>query len=310
MRKIVQTAALLLALCLLWAGLQASFAQDMAHIPAAFVDIGFGARPLGMGSAFVALANDVHAILWNPAGLVEAQFLEATFSYTKQLGLIPYHLAAFSHRPYPQFAHGEALIVSGDDVMRETTFYVAAAYSFAMGLTSLRIGGALSYKHASFGQPGSGNVSGSASGFGLDLGLKYVIGRHFALAMVLKEAFTYVQWNSSSLGKYSEGLPTRLRLGLAIRDINQFNFELDVEKSLYQDTMDRFYFGTERAVSNLFRLRGGFASNLDAEQNLNMCFGGSLVYPLRPDIRLFLDIAYIFQDIHNTFRLSFLFKMD
>ena len=30
------------------------FAQELSHLPGAFVDIGFGARALGMGGAFVA----------------------------------------------------------------------------------------------------------------------------------------------------------------------------------------------------------------------------------------------------------------
>jgi len=40
-----------------------------AAVHAEFNDIGFGARPLGMGSAFVALADDANSIYYNPAGL-------------------------------------------------------------------------------------------------------------------------------------------------------------------------------------------------------------------------------------------------
>ena len=36
---------------------------------AAFNDIGVGGRPLGMGGAFVALADDGNAASYNPAGL-------------------------------------------------------------------------------------------------------------------------------------------------------------------------------------------------------------------------------------------------
>ncbi|MBU1680098.1 MAG: hypothetical protein KKD86_14825, partial [Bacteroidetes bacterium] len=43
-------------------------AQDLSGIPGAFVDIGFGAKPVAMGGAFVGLANDVNSIIWNPAG--------------------------------------------------------------------------------------------------------------------------------------------------------------------------------------------------------------------------------------------------
>ena len=36
-----------------------------------FLEIGAGARSLSMGSAFVAVANDVSSLYWNPAGIVE-----------------------------------------------------------------------------------------------------------------------------------------------------------------------------------------------------------------------------------------------
>ncbi|HMI32449.1 MAG TPA: PorV/PorQ family protein [Candidatus Limnocylindrales bacterium] len=39
----------------------------------AFLKLGIGARPMGMGSAYVALADDPTAIYWNPAGLAAAE---------------------------------------------------------------------------------------------------------------------------------------------------------------------------------------------------------------------------------------------
>ncbi|MBW6514675.1 MAG: UPF0164 family protein, partial [Candidatus Syntrophosphaera sp.] len=43
-----------------------------------FMMIGAGVRPLGMGGAFAALANDGSAIYWNPAGI--AQIRESELS--------------------------------------------------------------------------------------------------------------------------------------------------------------------------------------------------------------------------------------
>ena len=39
----------------------------------AFLKLGVGARPMGMGSAYVALANDPTSVYWNPAGLAGAE---------------------------------------------------------------------------------------------------------------------------------------------------------------------------------------------------------------------------------------------
>lgn len=43
--------------------------EGQAGMPGAYLHMGVGARALGMGRAFTAVANDVTAIYWNPAGL-------------------------------------------------------------------------------------------------------------------------------------------------------------------------------------------------------------------------------------------------
>jgi hypothetical protein len=51
--------------------------------PAAFVDVGLGARPVGLGRAFVALADDANAALYNPAGLAGLEGTELTSMYAR-----------------------------------------------------------------------------------------------------------------------------------------------------------------------------------------------------------------------------------
>jgi hypothetical protein len=50
---------------------------------AAFKDAGWGVRPLGMGGAFTAVANDANAPLYNPAGLAQISQKEVTFMSSK-----------------------------------------------------------------------------------------------------------------------------------------------------------------------------------------------------------------------------------
>src|SRR3954464_10109002 len=50
---------------------------------AAFLDSGFGARPVGMGGAFTAIADDSNAPLFNPAGLVQVQWNEISAMYAR-----------------------------------------------------------------------------------------------------------------------------------------------------------------------------------------------------------------------------------
>jgi long-subunit fatty acid transport protein len=53
---------------------------------AAVFDIGMGARALGMGGAFVAVADDANAIYYNPAGLANVEGHKVTSLYSTLMG--------------------------------------------------------------------------------------------------------------------------------------------------------------------------------------------------------------------------------
>lgn len=55
---------------------------------AAFEYAGASARPLGMGGAFVGLADDVNALYYNPAGLAFLKTREETFMHAGKLGVL------------------------------------------------------------------------------------------------------------------------------------------------------------------------------------------------------------------------------
>jgi len=46
-----------------------------------FLKIGIGARAVSMGGAYVSNADDISALYWNPAGLVQIPHQELTFSH-------------------------------------------------------------------------------------------------------------------------------------------------------------------------------------------------------------------------------------
>lgn len=54
------------------------FAADSAGQAGAYLKLGVGARALGLGGAFTAVADDATAIFWNPAGLAGLEKAEAT----------------------------------------------------------------------------------------------------------------------------------------------------------------------------------------------------------------------------------------
>src|ERR1035438_3781461 len=70
---------------------------------AEFLKIGPGARPVGMGEAFTGVADDIHAIYWNPAGLGTLKNAEITGMHMQYFQSIQYEFAAFA---YPTRDHG------------------------------------------------------------------------------------------------------------------------------------------------------------------------------------------------------------
>ncbi|MFQ5708579.1 MAG: hypothetical protein ACE5HO_14075 [bacterium] len=75
-----------------------------------FLEIGVGARPLGMGGAYVAVANDGTAFYWNPAGLALVEKPEITFMYSTNFGGITDPLANYNHAGFALPLPGDATL--------------------------------------------------------------------------------------------------------------------------------------------------------------------------------------------------------
>lgn len=60
-----------------------------------FLKIGIGARAIGLGEAFVAVANDPTAVYWNPAGLASMQRQEITLNHASWPGDVNYEHIAY-----------------------------------------------------------------------------------------------------------------------------------------------------------------------------------------------------------------------
>ncbi len=76
--------------------LPACFASGVGTTGANFLKIGVGARPLGMGGAFVAVADDGNTIWWNPAGIASINRREITLMHNEMGEDIRYQFLAYN----------------------------------------------------------------------------------------------------------------------------------------------------------------------------------------------------------------------
>ena len=73
-----------------------------------FLKIGAGARAVGMGETFVAIANDVSALYWNPAGLEQFTDDEVMFGHAEYVIDIKHEFFGITHH----FTSGDAVGLS------------------------------------------------------------------------------------------------------------------------------------------------------------------------------------------------------
>jgi len=98
------------------------FAQQLERleIPSSFNPVGSGARALGMGGAFIAVADDATAASWNPGGLIQLE--------TPEISVVG---GFFNRSEDNSFAHNPE--ASGEQsISEEDINYLSAAYPFTL----------------------------------------------------------------------------------------------------------------------------------------------------------------------------------
>ncbi len=289
--------------------------QSLSNIPGAFSEVGFGVRPAGMGQAFTAIANDANAFLTNPAGLLLGR--RATFSanYAKLFGLIPSSYVGLLYPMNPHYAVGAGFLYVGDDALGEYTLGVSVAYSppnLPVGASEIyfdqmSFGLTLKGRWATFGNNptgGENRVTGSGSGFSIDLGYFLYVNENLTLGVMVRDLFNNFTWNSSVRGSYSEGVPATLRFGAAY-NLEGLLVAFDLRKSLHDDTSNRAYVGAELTLFEVVQLRGGFSTNLgEVAQNRRWSFGLTFLQKVAENYSLGINTAYRVSDIENLFRFG------
>ena len=185
--------------------------------------IGMSARPLGMGRAFVAVAEDGDTIFANPAGLATINGPKFSSMRTSLLGEIDYLVVGGAY-PLGPGAIGVGLVTTstGGITLTGATGSLegtgewwdnVAVLSYGLQVNSLSLGAGLKY-FTSGGQGSSVISNGGGTGFDLDLGLLYPANDLITIGANLQNILP------ASLGGkvvrpngISDGIPARGKIG-------------------------------------------------------------------------------------------------
>lgn len=189
---------------------QASWAAETAS----FLNIGIGARALGMGGAYTALADDANALYWNPAGLSKLEKREFTVSHAEMFESTRLDFLAYAH-PTSQgtFAAGLTYLSQGkiegrDSMGRPTAGYdasdAAVTGAYARKLDLAEVGVAVKYVRSHIG-------SVEAQSVAVDVGAKRALGS-LILGAALRNMGPGLKYDNER-----NDLPLRLALGAAYK---------------------------------------------------------------------------------------------
>ena len=310
-------------LCLLLISCPLLYGQTKVGSTAApFLNIGIGPRAISMGGAFVATANDITALYWNPAGISRMEANGAFFAHTQWFSDISYNWAgivlnlgeygstgfSITYLNYGdmevttlQEQEGTGEYFSAKDIAISLTYSYNLSDRFSLGLSAKYINQRI--------------WNSSAEAFALDLGTLFIsdvygvrIGAtisNFGTEMQLdgKDLFVLHDINPDMSGNNDQilsklktdayPLPLVFRVGIA-KDFtygdNRLTFGVDAIHP--NDNAEAINLGGEYSFSENVFLRAGYKSTFlpNSEEGLSLGFG--LKYELSPGISANLDYAY------------------
>ena len=276
---------------------------------AAFNDIGVGARPLGMGGAFVALADDANAANYNAAGLGYIDATQVSLTNAQRFtGLITYNYIGGGLPLASAGALGASIGILSEDseIYQEQTITVsygkAFSQKFALGVNFKSLGTRFDEDNESI-QNNPYFVDTSATAISLDLGVmaKPVTGLTVGLSA---ENFLPADVSISNLEE--DNVPVNLRLGLAyslaaiaentqqasLREVLKSGLGI-IEIAFREEGGRHIRAGAEVWLNRVIGVRAGYALKSGVNNATSIALGGSAKIPIS-GLNLQLDYAFQF----------------
>lgn len=299
---------------------------------AQFLKLGVGARPIAMGGTFVAQANDLSALYWNPAGLTNLTGASVQLAHTQYIADVNYNFAAFGTTLGGAGTLAAAIIYldSGDMDVRTTSkpegtgerFKVqdlAIQVSYARALTDrFSIGGNVKFIQERIWHS-------SASTVALDIGTLFTtpyerlrLGASFSnfgpkmemsgRDIIFSEDPTpnqdgVVEIVNSTFLMDEYPLPLLFRIGVSWDAVRMADHRLvlSTDAAHPNDNYEYLNLGAEYDFRGLIFLRGGYRNLFETDGEQGLTFGGGLDLRLDGAVRARFDYAFAdFGRLDNT----------
>jgi long-subunit fatty acid transport protein len=290
---------------------------------ATFLSIGQGTRAIGMGSAYVAIADDPSALYWNPAGITKINGAGFIVDHTKWIADIDYNFLGMTYNLGGFGAIGISFTSSNIGEMKVTTIEqpdgtgetfkaTDAAFSIAWAIQlteDFSIGFNPKFVYQSIWKT-------SATAVAIDMGVQYVtpfdgiilgmsisnFGTKMQLegnsALVLYDPDPNSSGNNGSIPAYlqtdSWELPVNFRVGLAYEPIraDQHKILLAVDALHVSDNYESVNVGGEYTFNDFFSIRGGYKSLFLKDSEESFSLGAGIKQLLLGNVSVQFDYAY------------------
>ncbi|HPG31548.1 MAG TPA: PorV/PorQ family protein [bacterium] len=224
---------------------------------AQFLQIGIGAKPVSLGGAYTAAAEDVYGLYWNPAGIAFLNKSELTIQHNEWIEDVTYDFAGYAAKIIDKNYIGIAVyhLSSGDiegrdllgnksgdykstDSAMSLTWTLKPENKFALGFTGKYIKQKID--------------DSSASSIAADAGIKILCSEEFSFGISLLNFGQKLKFESQE-----NKLPFTMRSGVSYKN-QSLLLSLDVVKVRDEDASVSF--GAELNYDRMLYIRAGYNS--------------------------------------------------
>ncbi len=236
-----------------------------------FLKLGVGARALGLGSAYTAIAEDVTSLYWNPAGLASLSKKELGAMHAEMFADTRYDFIGYAH-PTSKLNFGVSAVYLSQGNIDGRTAGRAKSDDFTADDLAVTFGGSRLFAErmgigVSFKLIQSRIAAFSSRSYAFDVGY------------TLRPGFSQ-KWNAVRMGlavqnigpraayiNESYDLPLTVAAGLGVEPVRSVLVSADIKRQVH-DAQTQFSAGAEFTPVSFFALRAGFATDQSANRNI------------------------------------------